>query len=264
MRNVTRRIAGWFARWPPLAILAAGWVVAVVYAFPGMMTMDSIDQLTEARTGFYTDGHPPAMAALWRIVDTILAGPFGMLVLQTVAFVAGLYLLLRRAMRPRRAAVAASLLLVFPPILAPMAVIWKDCIMAGFLVLGTACLLAGCRWVRVLGLACLWLLPLARDRGPLQHAGGDAAARRAAVPLVRRRDRDLEAVARPLCDRAGCLARDHRARIRDRLGLDRSQDARLALVARACARRSPEPSSSSTTTSTRRSARSTSPGTSSP
>lgn len=166
MRNVTRRIAGWFARWPPLAILAAGWVVTVVYAFPGMMTMDSIDQLTEARNGFYTDGHPPAMAALWRIVDAIVAGPFGMLVLQTVAFLAGLYLLLCRAMRTRRAAFVASLLLVFPPILAPMAVIWKDCIMAGFLVLGTACLLAGCRWVRVLGLACLWLATAVRYNTP--------------------------------------------------------------------------------------------------
>ena len=166
MRNVTRRVADWFARWPPLAILAAGWLALVIYAFPGMMTMDSIDQLQEARAAFYTDGHPPAMAALWRIVDAIIAGPFGMLVLQTVVFLAGLYLLLRHAMQPRRAAIVASLLLVFPPILAPMAVIWKDCIMAGFLLLGAACLLERCRWRRLAGLACLVLATAVRYNTP--------------------------------------------------------------------------------------------------
>lgn len=162
LRGFGRRIA----EPPPLVVLALGWLVVVIYAFPGMMTMDSIDQLREARSDFYTDGHPPAMAWLWRYVDKLIAGPFGMLVIQSVAFLAGLYLLLRRAMQPRRAAVAASLLFVFPPVLAPMAVIWKDCLMAGMLVLGTAALLDERRWLKLAGLAAFVIATAVRYNAP--------------------------------------------------------------------------------------------------
>jgi hypothetical protein len=162
LRGIARRIA----ELPPLAILALGWLVVVVYAFPGMMTMDSIQQLQEARSGFYTDGHPPAMAWLWHFVDKVIAGPFGMLVIQTLAFLAGLYLLLRRALAPRQAAVAASLLFVFPPVLAPMAVIWKDCLMAGLFVLGTAALLAGRRSLELAGLAAFVVATAVRYNAP--------------------------------------------------------------------------------------------------
>jgi len=52
---------------PQIVILSASWLVGVIYAYPGMMSMDSLDQLSEARAAYYTDGHPPAMAALWRL-----------------------------------------------------------------------------------------------------------------------------------------------------------------------------------------------------
>jgi hypothetical protein len=123
-------------RVPPAVILATGWLVGLVYAYPGLVTMDSMDQLSEGRAGFYTDGHPPAMAAMWGLIDRLIAGPFPILLIQTAAFVVGLYLVLKRALSPWRAAIATILLYLFPPILAPMAVIWKDCIMAGFFLLG--------------------------------------------------------------------------------------------------------------------------------
>lgn len=159
---LSRRIA----ELPPLAILALGWLVLVVYAYPGLMTMDSITQLVEARAGFYTDGHPPAMAWLWHYVDKLIAGPFGMLVIQTTAFLAGVYLLLRRVLSPRRAAVAAVLVMLFPPVLAPMAVIWKDCLMAGMFVLGAAALLDERRGVKLAGLAALTLATAVRYNAP--------------------------------------------------------------------------------------------------
>src|SRR5690349_19243591 len=114
----------------------------LLYAYPGVMTIDSFDQLAEARAGFYTDSHPPAMAALWRVIDHVVPGPLGMLVLQLTCLEAGIYLLLRRAMSRRAAAIVTAALLVFPPIAVPMTVIWKDCLMAGFLVLGIAGVLA--------------------------------------------------------------------------------------------------------------------------
>src|SRR5690348_17513845 len=78
------------------------------------------------------------MAALWGIIDRIIPGTVPMLVIQGTAFELGIYLLLKRALAPRKAALWTVALLLFPPVLAPMVVIWKDCLMAGSLVLGTA------------------------------------------------------------------------------------------------------------------------------
>lgn len=127
--------------------------MVVLYAFPGVMTMDSFDQLKEGREWFFTDAHPPLMAAIWGVVDRIIPGPFGMLVIQTAAFLVGLYLILRRALEPRGAAIAAVCLMLFPPVLAPMAVVWKDCLMAGCFVLGIAAILDDSRRIRLLGVA---------------------------------------------------------------------------------------------------------------
>jgi hypothetical protein len=166
IRVAARAVARRIAELPPLAILAFGWFVVVVYAYPGMMTMDSIQQLIEARSGFYTDAHPPAMAWLWHFVDKLIAGPFGMLVIQTVAFLAGLYLLLRRVLAPRQAAVAACVLMLFPPVLAPMGVIWKDCLMVGLFALAAAALLDERRSIRILGLGALVLATAVRYNAP--------------------------------------------------------------------------------------------------
>ena len=87
--------AAW-RRVPPAALLALGWLIELVYAFPGYGSFDSQFQLGEARAGVYSDWHPPAMAVLWHYVDRVVAGPLGMLVIQTACFLAGAYLVLRR------------------------------------------------------------------------------------------------------------------------------------------------------------------------
>ncbi len=127
----------------------------MLYAYPGVMTMDSFDQLSEGRRWFFTDSHPPVMAALWGLLDHVVRGPLPMLVIQGTCFLAGLYLILCRAMRPDRAAIVTCVVFLFPPVLVPMAVIWKDCLMAGFLVLGIAAMFDDRRWVRILGLGAL-------------------------------------------------------------------------------------------------------------
>lgn len=140
----------------PRLVLASAWLVLVLYAYPGQMTGDSLDHLDEARKGIYTDGHPPAMAALWSVVDRVIAGPFGMLVIQSVALLAGLFLVLRHTFAPRPAAWAASALFLFPPVMLPMAVIWKDSLMAGLLMLALAGLLSPRRAARLAALAALF------------------------------------------------------------------------------------------------------------
>ena len=131
-----------------LLILGASWTLALLYAYPGMMSTDSVVQLLQAR-GLEPlgDWHPPVMAVLWRHVDRLISGPFGMLVLQTGALLFGLDALLQRVLRPRAAAVVAGLILLFPPILAPMGVIWKDSQMAGYLLAGTGLLMSP-RWAK--------------------------------------------------------------------------------------------------------------------
>jgi hypothetical protein len=137
--------------------LFAGGGAFLVFAYPGLLTQDSVDQLVEARAGFFTDAHPPAMAALWRLFDALVAGPFAMLLVQGSTFLIGCYLLLKRAMSARRAALAASLFLLFPPVLTTMAVIWKDPLMAGLTMFGTALLLEDARRRKLVGLAVLTL-----------------------------------------------------------------------------------------------------------
>lgn len=149
-----------------LAILAVGWLAFLIYAFPGYMSVDSVDQLMQAREGVFRDWHPPVMAFLWRITDHLIAGPFPMLVLQSVPFLLGADALLRRLVRPRTAAICAVLLLLCPPVLTQMAVIWKDMQMAGYLMAGTALLLAERRRWRIAGLALICLATAQRYNAP--------------------------------------------------------------------------------------------------
>lgn len=148
-----------------LAILLVGWLVFLIYAYPGYMSFDSVVQLREARTGVFTDWHPPAMAALWRITDHIISGPFGMLVLQTTAFLAGCYLVIARYVKPRYAAIFTVLLFWFPPMSSTMAVIWKDSQMTGYLLLGMALLLSERARNRNLGLGLLLVASMMRHNG---------------------------------------------------------------------------------------------------
>ena len=137
----------------PAVILAIGFAVFVAYAFPGYMSSDSVLQLFEARTAVFTNAHPPAMAAEWRILELFITGPILMLLLQGGLFLGGLYYLLRHHLAPRAAAVAAVCVLLFPPVMTPMAVIWKDSQMAAYLVAGIAALRSPRLAIRLIGVA---------------------------------------------------------------------------------------------------------------
>jgi len=141
----------------PLHILVAGWLGFLLYAYPGYMSFDSVYQLGEARSGVFSDGHPPAMAELWRFADGVVSGPVGMLLIQSTCFLAGIYLLFVRRLRPRTAALVSVGVLWFPPVASLMAVIWKDSQMTAFLVLGTALMLDERRARKLIGLALLAL-----------------------------------------------------------------------------------------------------------
>jgi hypothetical protein len=113
------------------------------------------------------------MQLAWRIVDALLAGSFGMFVVQSATFVVGVYLVLSRMLDARRAAWLAVAILLYPPVMTVMAVVWKDSIMAGLMMLGAGLVLRSSRRARVAGLALIGL-------GAAMRYNGFAAA----VPLI--------------------------------------------------------------------------------
>src|SRR3569623_3549484 len=100
----------------PRQSLVAGWRAFMLSAYPGYMSFDSVFQLGEARADHFSDAHPPAMAELWRLVDHVIAGPLGMLLIQSTCFLAAVFLLIRRRMKPQTAALAALDVLLFPTV----------------------------------------------------------------------------------------------------------------------------------------------------
>jgi hypothetical protein len=139
-------------------VLIIGWVVFLLYANPGLMSFDSVQQLLRARDGQFSDDHPPMMSVVWAVCDAIVPGPLGMLLLQSGCFLVGAYLLLRHMkLTDRAAAWSAVIVLLLPPVSSVMAVIWKDAQMAGYLLLGTALRLDERRRANIGGLLLVFL-----------------------------------------------------------------------------------------------------------
>jgi hypothetical protein len=154
-------------RIPARVIVVAGWIGLLVYANPGFMSYDSIVQLEQARADAFGGGHPPVMGLVWKLCDAVVAGPLVMLVVQTGCFVAGAYLLLRRWLAPRAAAVATVAVAWFPSVSSLLAVVWKDSQMVGWLVLGIALLGSAKRGVRLGGLALCAVAGAMRFNAPV-------------------------------------------------------------------------------------------------
>lgn len=141
----------------PATVLLIAWAILLIYGFPGQMTQDSYDHIREARARIYSDAHPPIINWVWAFLDYFIPGPFGMYVLQTGLFVAGLYSILQWLLVPRRAAWATAAVVLYPPIGVVMSVIWKDCLMAGLLVAGIAGVVSPRRSRKLLGLVAICL-----------------------------------------------------------------------------------------------------------
>ena len=141
----------WLRARSPRFVLLTSWIVFGLSSYPGYMSVDSALQLFAVRNGVYTDGHPTVMTGIWSILEILFAGPAPMLALQSALFLFGLYALLRRVLSERAAALTAGGILMFPPVFAPMAVIWPDPLLAGALVAGTACVLASQLRIRIAG-----------------------------------------------------------------------------------------------------------------
>ena len=117
-------------------ILLASLGLFLLYAWPGFIGWDTREHMIQERAGVYKDGHPPAVAKLFRLCELFVAGPVLMLLIQAITLLLGLYMILRFKLPSRLAAIVASLIFLFPYISGVTGLIMKDGLMAGFLVLG--------------------------------------------------------------------------------------------------------------------------------
>jgi len=91
------------------------------------------------------------------VLDHVIRGPLLMLLLQCGLFLGGLYVLLRRRLTAKRAALLTLAIFVFPPSLTMMGVVLKDSLMAGALLVGCAGLTSARRGPRLAALAAFLL-----------------------------------------------------------------------------------------------------------
>jgi hypothetical protein len=160
---IARQLRPRLAAISPRAAAFAGYVVFLLYAYPGYMSSDSVDQLADSRVGDFTDMHAPVMTEIWRLVGYVVSGPFGMLALQGGLLLAGAIVLLERVMARRSAAIAACGAILFPPVLATMAVVWPDSQLAAFATAGTAAITSPKRTWQCAGLGLLFVAAGLRD-----------------------------------------------------------------------------------------------------
>lgn len=123
------------------AILGAALAVFLIYAWPGFIGWDTREHFLQARSGIYTDGHPPAIALLTRICEVFVTGPALLLLIQAVTLLVGLYLIFRARLAPMTAALAASAIFLFPFVAGVTGVITKDALMAGPLLIAIGLML---------------------------------------------------------------------------------------------------------------------------
>ena len=118
-------------------ICLAGFILSLVINYPGFMSYDSVQQLLEARAGAYSDMHPPFLAFLWHFTDSIVPGPFGMLIVETALIWCGTYLISLFWFSDAHPILrlAPCLLVFYPPIFGISGAIWTDIMMWAFLTL---------------------------------------------------------------------------------------------------------------------------------
>lgn len=110
---------------------------------PGAMSPDSISILQQARSGEFSDAHPPLMAVIWSWLDKVVPGPAAMLTLQLVLYYTGMFLILSVFARRHGLLVLPIGLVIglYPPLIGILGAIWIDILMAGWLLLAAGLLL---------------------------------------------------------------------------------------------------------------------------
>jgi len=137
-------------------ITLVGFTLEAVAFWPGLMSVDSIVQYTQAVLRQYGDQHPPVMAWLWSWTNRVVTGPGGMLIVHLGLLWIGLWAIAEGARRRGLRHAWIVPLVGFMPTIANIAgVIWKDVGMAYALLCAGGLLYASHRVKRATRLAAI-------------------------------------------------------------------------------------------------------------
>jgi hypothetical protein len=107
--------------------------------YPGFMSYDSLHSLRGARNGVTDSEWPPMVSYVWRAVDLISSNPSAMHFSQIYILLLSIYSIVFIFTRKiRYATLFLVVYLSIPVVLGTVAVIWKDVLMAAFLLAGFA------------------------------------------------------------------------------------------------------------------------------
>jgi hypothetical protein len=138
------------ARAAILCVLTVGLATSLALNLPGQMSYDSIMQLWQGRVGLYNSWHPPVMAWLLGLGDSVAPGSALFVVFDALLLYGGMALIVLA--RPRASWWALPVALVWtasPQGLIYPGIVWKDVLFAGASLLGFAALVhADLRWTR--------------------------------------------------------------------------------------------------------------------
>ena len=146
-----------------LAIIAVATIGDLSFYWPGYMIADSIDQMMQAKTGHYSDWHPPLYAWIWRQLMWIDRGPAIVLVLQLTLYWGAFALLAAAAARRGRQMLGVALVAcaLEPVVVTIMGWVVKDALMTALLALSVALyawvLAGGSRRLLWLAAGCLFI-----------------------------------------------------------------------------------------------------------
>ena len=187
MRQSLKGLAGTLAapRVAAAVVLALGFVLCLALNLPGQLSYDSIAQLHDGRLGVYNSWHPPIMAWMLGVADSIIPGA-GLFVIFDAALLFGSFaaLLWLTPKLSWMAVPVAVLCVVLPQCLLYQGIVWKDVLFADAAIAGFVCIaLAGSHWRRTVlrnillskAIALLVLAALARQNGAIALVFGIAA-----------------------------------------------------------------------------------------
>jgi hypothetical protein len=148
--------AGWLVPRSPLLLTL---LVATIGFWPGHMNADTLIQISEVSGETpITDQHAPILLFLWKLGWPLGVRPGAVLVIQVAVFLIGSYLVLRVALSPLGASIAAALVALSPPVLGQLGLLGRDTWFACLLVLTFGLLAVAARSA---GRTTTWALRLA-------------------------------------------------------------------------------------------------------
>jgi hypothetical protein len=153
-----------------LVLIVLSVALSLVF-WPGHMDADALNQIGEARGGYFVDWWSAILDWMWRPLFLLHLSPGFVLLGSTTVVVLSVFQLLRCAMRPVTALVFTVAVVLFPPVLGYLGALSRDT-WFGAAVLAAYALIVRAhrhprnrRWLALLSLIAVWFAIAARQNG---------------------------------------------------------------------------------------------------